>query len=160
MTVDIKAANREAIERLCRARPAWTGMTTAREALGLTGRTLLHSGPPIGWEAMCPIMRGAVMCAIQFEGWAATPAEAERLAGSSEIAFAPCHSRGAVAPMAGVISAGTYSVSIVPFMGAAFMIAGVITLIAPAAWATAMLIAAFGGLHILFGILIARRHGG
>ena len=61
---------------------------------------------------------------------------------------------------AGVISAGTYSVSIVPFMGAAFMIAGLITLIAPAAWGTGLLIAAFGGLHILFGILIARRHGG
>ena len=79
------------------------------------------------------------------------------------------HSAGAMAQVpamwmllygAGVVSAGTYSVSIVPFMGAAFMIAGVITLIAPAAWTTAMLIAAFGGLHILFGILIARRHGG
>jgi len=106
MTIDIKAANREAVERLCRARPAWTGMTTAREALGLTGHTLLHSGPPIGWDRMCPIMRGAVMCAIQFEGWAASPAEAERLAASGDIVFAPCHSRGAVAPMAGIISPG------------------------------------------------------
>jgi hypothetical protein len=79
------------------------------------------------------------------------------------------HSAGAMAQVpgmwmllygAGVISAGTYSVSIVPFMGAAFMIAGVITLIAPAAWSTGMLIGSFGGLHILFGILIARRHGG
>jgi hypothetical protein len=79
------------------------------------------------------------------------------------------HSVGAMAQVpamwmllygAGVISAGTYSVTIVPFMGAAFMLAGVITLIAPASWATAMLIASFGGLHVLFGILIARRHGG
>lgn len=61
---------------------------------------------------------------------------------------------------AGVISAGTYSVRIVPVMGAAFMFAGVIALFAPAAWATALMIASFGGLHILFGILIARRHGG
>src|SRR5438105_1446687 len=106
MTVDIKAANREAVERLCRARPAWTGMTTGREALGLGDRTLLHAGPPIGWERMCPIMRGAVTCAIQLEGWAATPADAERLAASGEIGFAPCHSRGAVAPMAGIISPG------------------------------------------------------
>ena len=45
-------------------------------------------------------------------------------------------------------------------MGAAFMIAGLISLITPAAWGTWMLIAAFGGLHILFGVLIARRHGG
>jgi hypothetical protein len=79
------------------------------------------------------------------------------------------HSAGAMAAVpgmwmllygAGVISAGTYSVSIVPFMGAAFMLAGLIALIAPAAWGTWLLIAAFGGLHILFGILIARRHGG
>lgn len=61
---------------------------------------------------------------------------------------------------AAVIAAGTYSVSIVPFMGAAFMILGVITLIAPATWSTWLLIASFGGLHIIFGILIARRHGG
>jgi hypothetical protein len=79
------------------------------------------------------------------------------------------HSAGAMAQVpgmwlllygAGVVSAGTYSVTIVPFMGAAFMIAGVITLIAPAAWMTGLLMASFGGLHILFGILIARRHGG
>jgi hypothetical protein len=61
---------------------------------------------------------------------------------------------------AGVISAGTYSVRIVPFMGGAFMVAGVVALVAPASWSTAMLIASFGGLHVLFGILIARRHGG
>lgn len=61
---------------------------------------------------------------------------------------------------AGVISAGTYSVRIVPVMGAAFMALGVVSLVAPVSWTTAMLIASFGGLHILFGILIARRHGG
>ena len=107
MTTSIAAANREALDRLCRARPAWTGMTTGREALGLTGRSLLHAGPPIGWERMCPIMRGAVMCAAQYEGWAATPADAEGLAAAGEISLASAHSRGAVAPMAGVISPGT-----------------------------------------------------
>ena len=61
---------------------------------------------------------------------------------------------------AGVISAGTYSVPIVPVMGAAFMAVGALALIAPVSWNTALLIASFGGLHILFGILIARRHGG
>jgi hypothetical protein len=79
------------------------------------------------------------------------------------------HSVGAVSQIpgmwmllygAGVISAGTYSVSIVPFMGAAFMICGVISLVAPVSWGTAMLITSFGGLHIAFGVLIARRHGG
>jgi hypothetical protein len=61
---------------------------------------------------------------------------------------------------AGVITAGSYSVRIVPVMGAAFMALGAVTLIAPVAWSTALLIAGFGGLHILFGTLIGRRHGG
>lgn len=61
---------------------------------------------------------------------------------------------------AGVISAGTYSVRIVPFMGGAFMVAGVVALVAPPSWSTALMIASFGALHVLFGILIARRHGG
>jgi hypothetical protein len=61
---------------------------------------------------------------------------------------------------AAVVSAGTYSVRIVPVMGAAFMTAGAIALVAPATWSTPLLIAGFGGLHIVFGLWIARRHGG
>ena len=61
---------------------------------------------------------------------------------------------------AAVVSAGTYSVRIVPVMGAAFMLAGAAALVAPASWATPLMIAGFGGLHIVFGLWIARRHGG
>lgn len=61
---------------------------------------------------------------------------------------------------AAVISAGTYSTRSVPVMGAAFMVTGALAFVAPASWQTAVMIAAFGGLHIVFGVLIARRHGG
>src|SRR5437879_1428096 len=105
--VNVAAANREALDRLCRARPAWTGVRLAREALGLEGRMLLHAGPPISWERMCWPMRGAVRAAILFEGWARTADEADALAASGDVTFEPCHSRGAVGPMAGIISPGT-----------------------------------------------------
>ena len=60
----------------------------------------------------------------------------------------------------GVIAAGTFSVRIVPVMGMAFMGVGVVALFAPPSWATACMAAGFGALHLFFGTLIARRHGG
>lgn len=59
-----------------------------------------------------------------------------------------------------VVAGGAFSVKIVPVMGLCFMAAGVIALFAPASWSPWILGAAFGGLHIAFGIPIARRHGG
>jgi hypothetical protein len=61
---------------------------------------------------------------------------------------------------AAVVSAGTYSTRAVPVMGAAFMAAGAMTLVTPAAWNTLLMIGAFGGLHVVFGLWIAWRHGG
>jgi hypothetical protein len=61
---------------------------------------------------------------------------------------------------AGIITGGAYSVSIVPVMGLCFMVTGAAAVAAPAAWANWFLAAGFGGLHIIFGFLIARRHGG
>jgi hypothetical protein len=61
---------------------------------------------------------------------------------------------------AGIITGGAYSVSIVPVMGLCFMATGALAALAPAAWANYFLAAGFGGLHIIFGFFIARRHGG
>ena len=60
----------------------------------------------------------------------------------------------------GVVTAGAFSIRIVPLMGISFMLLGVVALFSPDSWGNAFMAAGFGGLHILFGALIARRHGG
>jgi hypothetical protein len=60
----------------------------------------------------------------------------------------------------GVVAAGTFSVRIVPVMGVAFMLVGTVALFSPASLSTEYMAAGFGGLHLFFGTLIARRHGG
>jgi hypothetical protein len=60
----------------------------------------------------------------------------------------------------GIVAAGAFSVRVVPVMGLGFMALGTVALFAPAAWGDAFMAAGFGGLHIIFGSVIARRYGG
>jgi hypothetical protein len=60
----------------------------------------------------------------------------------------------------GVVAGGAVSIRVVPLMGSCFMILGVAACLAPPAWGDLFMAFGFGGLHLGFGLLIARRHGG
>jgi len=59
-----------------------------------------------------------------------------------------------------VTTGGAFSVRVVPIMGLCFMALGVVAFAAPAEWGHWMMAAGFGGVHIGFGLRIARRYGG
>jgi hypothetical protein len=99
------AANRLAVEAMLASEARLVDVLPASEALGLGPGEFLHAGPPIDWERASGPLRGALIGAMLFEGLAATPQDAERrLAGGDGVSWEPCHGRGAVGPMAGVVS--------------------------------------------------------
>ncbi|MCU1284273.1 MAG: hypothetical protein JWO13_623 [Acidobacteriales bacterium] len=59
-----------------------------------------------------------------------------------------------------VITGGAFSVGIVPVMGVCFLSLGALAVFTPAAWANWYMALGFGGLHIIFGGIIAKKHGG
>jgi hypothetical protein len=98
-------ATATSVNRLATAHPHWVDVRPAREVLGLGRNEFLHAGPPIAWGDASGPLRGALAGAMVYEGLAADVTQAERIAAGGGITLAPCHSRGAVGPMAGVVSA-------------------------------------------------------
>ena len=97
-------ADRRAAEALVAVEPAWTGMRTAAEALGLEPHTLLHCGPPAPAGTLVrPLLNSAAVACV-FEGWADDLDEALALVRSGSIRFEPAQDRRVATPMAAVVS--------------------------------------------------------
>jgi len=61
---------------------------------------------------------------------------------------------------ASFISSGAFSIPVVPRMGICFLVLGLVACFVPPGAGNALLGAGFGGLHVVFGVVIARRYGG
>src|SRR2546428_3561009 len=61
---------------------------------------------------------------------------------------------------AAFVSSGAFSLRVIPVMGVCFMLLGAVAAFVPLAVANLLLGAAFGVLHIIFGLIIARNYGG
>jgi hypothetical protein len=120
------------------------GWTVARKAHSAGLPLLYGPGRKVALSLAPPLMAGAMLTAVLFDAALIWP-----LPGMWLLLFGT-----------GVIAAGAYSVRIVPVMGLSFMVLGVFTLLAPSGWGNALMGLGFGGLHIVYGLLIAWRHGG
>lgn len=61
---------------------------------------------------------------------------------------------------ASFVSSGAYSIPVVPVMGVCFMLLGIAACFAPLVVGNILMGVGFGGLHIIFGYIIARSYGG
>ena len=100
----VEAANGVAVERMMDSEPAWVDIAQADRKMGLKGKTLLHAGPPMTWEEASGPMKGAIIGAIIYEGWAETEKKAVRLVEEGEVRLDCDHHFNAAGPMAGLIS--------------------------------------------------------
>ena len=97
------AANALALRRMLAVRAHLVDVVQAGPALGLAAGEFLHAGPPITWDRASGPLRGALMGAALFEGLVDDPLDVSE-SDLGIVALEPCHHRGAVGPMAGVVS--------------------------------------------------------
>jgi hypothetical protein len=105
MVLDIERANKEAVEKIMDSRPFVTGVGRAIDMIpGMKSNLFLHAGPPITYDRMAGPVKGAIWGCLMYEGMAKNLEEAQKLAVSSKVDYAPCHHYQSAGPMAGLIS--------------------------------------------------------
>ena len=98
-------ANASALAAMLGVQAVLVDVAPASEVLGLEPGQFLHAGPPITWDRAAGPMRGALMGGAALEGLVDDPEDAVALLESgTSISLEPCHHRGAVGPMAGVVT--------------------------------------------------------
>jgi hypothetical protein len=162
--------------------PGWGGV--AMGAIALAAAVLGWGSPP--WEWLVTWL-GASVAALAVGGWAM--ARKARRGGTTVLSYSgrrfvlsyvPPILVGALLTVVlvraglhstlpgtwlllygtGVVTGGAFSVRVVPLMGLCFMALGIAALFGPPAWGNGLMAAGFGLLHIVFGLIIARRYGG
>ena len=164
--------------------PGWGGIVIGFTALGAGYFAQRVVFDPHGWlrvwlaEAVLAAAIGAVTMAIK---WRRTETPfmsgvarrffvsyfAPIIAGAV-LTFTLAH-RGSFDPLPAVwlvlygtafVSSGAFSIRVIPLMGVCFMLLGGLAALVRLPVGNLLLGAGFGGLHIIFGIIIARRYGG
>ena len=98
-------ANARALAAMLGVTAHLVDVAPAREVLGLEKGQFLHAGPPIGWDRASGPLRGGLMAGAALEGLVETPEDAVALFESGKgVELEPCHHRGTVGPMAGVVT--------------------------------------------------------
>jgi hypothetical protein len=163
--------------------PGWGGALMGLSAIVTAWLAADSAGTPrwVMWwlgEAAVAVAIGAAAIAVKVRR--APPPPATAVAARFALAFVPAIAAGAViTPLlvgegvidrlpacwlllygAAVTSGGAWSVRIVPVMGAVLMAVGTAAALAPAAWGNLFMAAGFGGVQMVFGVIIARRYGG
>ena len=100
-----REANARALAAVLDVTADLVDVAPAADLLGLEPGQFLHAGPPIGWDRASGPLRGALMGAAALEGLVEDPEDAVALfEDGRSVSLEPCHHRGAVGPMAGVVT--------------------------------------------------------
>jgi hypothetical protein len=163
--------------------PGWGGVAMGLTALAATALAMI-AGNRVEWLA---VWLGASVLALTIGGW--SMAVKARKAGTSVfsysgrrflLSYVPPLAVGGLLTLVlaraglhsalpgtwlllygtGVVTGGAFSVRVVPIMGLCFMALGALALLAPPHLGDWLMALGFGGLHIIFGFIIARRYGG